>query len=162
MKKSVRDFIIKYKRIILIVFILLLIVLFSVIIIKKVFVKKHVNYSEFQEYSDDVKELTGTKKYSNNQLVKEHCLGDICILDVTIRYVNKIQIVEYVVKNNSKKTKTGHLFMVFGDNNYLLSYDSLKPGKTVKNSFQMFGSEFKTADDYTLRELTKEEIESIK
>ena len=72
MKKSVRDFIIKNKRIILIVFILLLIVLFSVIIIKKVFVKKHVNYSEFQEYSDDVKELTGTKKYSNNQLVKEH------------------------------------------------------------------------------------------
>ena len=161
MIQKIKEFIHRNKRIMIILFIIFLLLLFFAFSFQEIFMNHKKNHSEFQEFSDDVKELNGTKVYSNDQLTKEHCLGDICVYDVSFRYVNQIQVVDYTIKNRSKKTLTGDLYMHYGDEKILLSYYSLKPGKTVKRSFQMFGSNFVEQEDYTLSELTDEERKAI-
>ncbi len=161
MKRNLKEFIVNNKRTIVILVIVLLLVVCSVVIFKKISVKPTELHSEFYEFSSDEKEISGTQRYSNDLLTSEHCIGDICVRDVTFHYVNKIQKIEYVILNNGKKKATGYLYMKYGNHKILLSYSSLEPGKTVKNTSQLFGVEFEQHDDYTLSELTEEEKAAI-
>lgn len=151
--------IINNKKTLLIIIISILIIILIAIILKNSFTKKKENPTSMK-ISDKVVELDGTKKYESDSFSKEHCIQDICLYDVTVYSASNIGRVEYIIENKSSEVKSGYLKLYFGDKLVFISYSKLEPNKSMRGSTQFTG-DFSNVNDYTLAEMTKDEINNI-
>lgn len=110
--------------------------------------------------SDKVVELDGTKKYQTEAMTKEHCINKICLYDVTVFSATNIGRVEYIIENKSTEVKSGYLKLMFKNKYVFIAYSKLEPNKSKRSSTQFTGT-FTKVDDYTLVEMTEEEIKNI-
>lgn len=150
----------------------LLIILFTVIIVlgivslkmfgnkpqddsKKQIIKKN-NYSFVDEGMYD-----RAKAITNEQLRSEHCLGDICIKDLMIYRFDKHDDVVLKVVNKGNNEITGQLNIVFSEMVMPVVYQNLGSGKEKVYTIQ-FDNLISSTDDYTVRELTSDELSKIK
>lgn len=152
--------IISNKKTLLIVIISILVIIFITIILKNTFNKKEENPASMK-ISDKVVEIEGTKKYESDAFSKAHCINDVCIYDVVVYSATNIGRVEYIIENQSSEVKSGYLKLHFGDKLIFIAYQSLEPNKSKRASTQFTG-DFSTVDDYTLEEMSKDEIKNIK
>lgn len=100
------------------------------------------------------------KKITNKTLSKEHCLDDICVKNLTIYYTKESNNIELTLVNKGKKAATGYLKVVFGNKAMTVFYDSLK--KESPYTIQLGKEELSETSDFTVRELTNEELAKIK
>lgn len=111
--------------------------------------------------SDNVVELSGTEIIENDNLTAEHCLGDICVKDVTIYQAGNEGRIEYTIINKGSNEATDILKLNFGDTFTYISFTILQPGKSVKSRTFFRNGDYSNVTDYTLENLTEEEKESI-
>lgn len=148
---------------------ILLIILFTVIIVlgivclgnkpqddSKKEVEKKNNYSFVDEGMYD-----RAKAITNEQLRSEHCLGDICIKDLMIYRFDKHDDVVLKVINKGNNEITGQLNIVFSEMVMPVVYQNLGSGKEKVYTIQ-FDNLIASTDDYTVRELTSDELSKIK
>ena len=113
------------------------------------------------DYSDEVVEPTGTEVVKNESMSKEHCLNNICVSDAVFYSNDEMGRVECKVTNRTSKTATGFIKLNFGSNSLIVTYEKLKPGKSVNTTAEFFDMDFGKVEDFTLEELTEEELSNI-
>ena len=159
--KKIKSLIIKNKKVFVILLGVIFLVLF-VFFIKSMFNHENKEESSFYYFSDERVEIEGTKKHSSDKLSAPHCLKNICISEVIFSYSdNNYYGLNYVIKNNSSKEASGYFYMNYGEEKILIAYSSLEPGKSKRLSSSVQGKHFEINEDYTLSELTPQELENI-
>lgn len=152
--------ILKNRKTLIIVIIIVLLIIVGVVL--AICFKPESNAKpNAYDFENEAVELPNTVNYTNDKLNEKHCVGDICIDNVTFYYNDLEGRVEYTITNNSKTTKSGYLKMVFKDQELSIIYKDLGPKKTIKSRSQYMGMEIKDKSDYSLRKMTKEEISKI-
>ncbi len=124
--------------------------------------KKQIDENNYYKYDDQEMVMEGTQIVQADGLKDAHCVETVCVTDVKFVLLPTIHKVEYTVTNISEVEQTGYLRMNFGEESTLVSFQKLKPKESVTSSFQFFGDTISKANNYTLEELTKEEIQQIK
>lgn len=153
----------KSRKILIYIIIAILLILFSIMII---FVikpsKKHKDSWENRyNFSKEVVELPGTKKYTNDEIKKAHCVNNICVEDVLIYYADEGGRIEYRVTNKSSKTASGYLKIVYDKHEFVVIYKDLKPNDSINSISEFKGIKIGENENYTLKKLSKEEIKKI-
>ena len=123
--------------------------------------KKEYYSNTRYNYTGKIKEPEGTVVVKNNAMSKEHCLNDICVSDATFYSNDEMGRVDCTVTNKKLKKVTGYLKLNFGNNSLIIMYKDLEPGKSTKTSAQFFDMDFGKVEDYTLQELTDEDLKNI-
>ena len=149
------------KHLILLIIILIVILVVVGIILFLNRNPRRDNIGNTYKFNNEVVELPNTVSYKNDNLISKHCLKDICIENATFYYNDEMGRVEYTITNNSNKTVSGYLKMVFNDQSLIIVYKDLVPKKTINSFSQYTGIEIKDKTDYKLEKLSKEEIKSI-
>lgn len=152
-------FIRKYMIILIIVLIVILITVGIILFLNRN--PRRDNVGNSYKYNNEVVELPNTVTYKNEKLSEKHCLKNICISDVTFYYNEEIGRVEYTITNNSNKTVSGYLKMVFNDKSLVVVYKDLSPKQTINSFSQYSGIEINDKSDYKLEKLSKKEIKQI-
>ena len=90
-------------------------------------------YLRYYNINSEVKELPGTKVYDDEKISKKHCVDNICVENAVLYYSSDYNSgrVEYTVVNNSDKTSSGKLQMVFKDTTIDIIYKDLEAGKSI-------------------------------
>lgn len=154
-----KNWINKNRKILIICLIILVIILLVII---GIFIfgnpkKKEVN---IYNYTNKSEELPGSKEYTSNKLKASHCLKKICVENVVFHYTDNAGRVDLTVYNKTNKKKSGYLKMVFKEQELVIIYD-VDGGGRIQTSSNYEGFEIKDKENYTLEELSKEEIEEI-
>ena len=149
------------KHLIAIIIVLIVILIIVGVILYLNSKPKLANIGNSYKFNSEEIELPNTVSYKNEKLSSKHCLNDVCIEDATFYYNNEVGRVEYTITNNSDKTVSGYMKMVFNEQSLVIVYKDLFPKRTVKSSSQYMGMEITDKNDYKLEKLTKEEIKSI-
>lgn len=152
-------FIRKYMIILIIVLIVILITVGIILFLNRN--PRRDNVGNSYNYNNEIIELPNTISYKNEKLSEKHCLKNICISDVTFYYNEEIGRVEYTITNNSNKTVSGYLKMVFNDKSLVVVYKDLSPKQTINSFSQYSGIEINDKSDYKLEKLSKKEIKQI-
>lgn len=153
------EFIKKHKILIIVIGIVLLLIIGIILFI--ISGSKILTRGNRYNFSDEIIELPNTVTYKNEELSKEHCLNKICISNAVFHYNDDIGRVEYSITNNSKKTTSGYMKMVFKEQSLIVVYKDLGPGETIKSESQYMGIKIEDTSDYKLVKLTKKEISKI-
>ena len=114
------------------------------------------------QFSEEVVSYPGSQEYSNDDLKKEHCQDNICIINLTFQYADNLGRVDYTILNKTKKTVTGYYYLIFGEQKLLVAFKDLAPGKSVTTYSQYFGIEIEDKTGYVLRKATEEELSKIR
>lgn len=152
---------------IIVVVILLIISIVMILIGKMQDLKKDDKVIKENNLSDQTsvfinKPYKNAKKITSKKLSKEHCLNDICIKDLTIYYTAESNNIELKVVNKGKNTATGYLKVVFGEKAMTVAYNSLGKKKPSPYTIQLGKEKLSDTSDFTVRELTSEELAKIK
>lgn len=147
----------KFNRKLLIVIIsICLVILISIIIVfmfkgEKKSKKTNSNYN----INSEVKELPGTKVYDDEKISKKHCVDNICVENAVLYYSSDYNSgrVEYTVVNNSDKTSSGKLQMVFKDTTIDIIYKDLEAGKSIDTRTQFMNKKISNVEDYELKKI---------
>ena len=167
MIKKICNFIKSKKIISLIIIIILLLLVLSLVYFLG---KKDTNkgqelidgkYIKSGEYYFD----TSANAYDPNILIrtsdaikKEHCLDNICLSDVVIKYTRENEgYVQSTVTNKSKSKQSGYVKMDFGDDLILLVSYNLKPNES-DTSYSIYNSlDLNNVVDYKLIKVSESE-----
>ena len=153
----------KNKRVLIVIIIAILIIVLSILSV--IFEKKKTNgdgkKDNNYQISDKVEEEPGTKSYTTDKIKKSHCVDDICVKDVVFYYNDNQGRIEYKVINNSSKTASGYMKIVYSNKDFNVIYDNLAPGQFIETRTQFSGVKISDQEDYKLEKLSKEEINKI-
>ena len=120
-------------------------------------------YNENSGYTfiDSTVETPGSEVYTNDQIKAEHCLGDICLTDVKVYYVNESGRLDCKITNKGNSKATGYLKINLGFTSLIIAYKNLEAGGTADTSASFYNVKFKQFADYSLSELSKEDKSKI-
>ena len=152
----------KNKKILLIIIIVLIIILLVtgclIFLYKNKKGKDKSDNTNFNRY--DIVEKKA-EVISNDKMMAEHCLDNICLDKLTINYNGDNGYAEYEIVNKTSSVASGYLKINFGDKNLIVRYSELEPGQRFKTTSQYIGEDFTKVTDYKLEKLTSEEESKI-
>ena len=101
------------------------------------------------------------KTYTNDNLQKIHCVDSVCIENVTFHYDSNSGRIDYLIENQSDKTSSGYLKLIFENQSFIISYEKLEPNQKTEGSSYYEKIEIQNREDYVLEKLKEEEKDKI-
>lgn len=157
-------FIKKNKNKIIISVIILLLIFILIYLILNLHTSKTSKGTNNYRFKSGTIELPGTNTITitNDTSQTGHCLNDeICIENVKIYYINNEGRVDYTIHNMKNITKSGYLKLIFGNEYLIVAYRNLGGNKSIKTSSYYENINLSNITNYTVDELTTDEISQI-
>ena len=155
-------FIKKNKNKIIISVIILLLIFILIYLILNLHTSKTSKGTNNYRFKSGTIELPGTNTITNDTLQTGHCLNnEICIENVKIYYINNEGRVDYTIHNIKNITKSGYLKLIFGNEYLIVAYRNLGGNKSIKTSSYYENIDLSNIKNYTVAELTTDEISQI-
>ena len=95
---------------------------------------------------------------------KNHCIDDICVDKIEIKFNNTTGEINYTLTNNSKKTiKKAYYYLKLSNNEKILIYiKKVKRGQTFNGQAYFNDMNMYNVNSYKLVKLTKKELKEVK
>lgn len=101
------------------------------------------------------------KKITNETLSAKHCLNEICLTDLVIYESDEFTNIEFIITNVSNVEKEGYLKLVIDNRELTIDYGKMKVQEAKPYYINLPAGTVINAVDYSIRELTTEEFNSI-
>lgn len=158
-----KKFIEKNLKLLLTIIIVLVAILLIIVLVSVFKGNDKGSYKNKYNSGDSIDELPGIVKYDSDNLLKSHCIDNICVKNVKLYYdeKNKNGRIEYTIVNEGKKKSTGYLKLVFNDS-IIIYYKDLEPKGEIQTTTQFDNKKISDKTDYKLKKLTDDEMSKIK
>ena len=148
----------KDRMVIISALIVIGLILLVIIIALSIRPRSSSNYlNEGYDFVETTIEDPGSNVYTSDTIKSEHCLGNICVSDVQVYYLNNNGRFDCKITNKGSSKATGYLKLNAKYTSLVLAYRDLEPGKTANASANYYSVKFEQFDDYTLSELSDTE-----
>lgn len=99
--------------------------------------------------------------YTSKKLEKEHCLEDVCLLNLKVYDLDEEGKITFDIENRGDKVTSAYLMLSISDKEYKVVYQNLEVNSSNPYTIQYMNYSLGKPNDYSIRYLTDSEIQSI-